>query len=245
MTTPLTALMAERHVWIFDLDNTLYPAQCNLFAQIEEKMGFYVQRALGVPLVEAKKIQKDYFRRYGTTLNGLMQVNGIDPYDYLRFVHDIDRTGLRPCPRLDAVLDRLAGQKIIYTNGARDHAEKTLDCLGLSRHFSDIFDIADADFIPKPKPENYHRMIEKLGVDPKKSVFFEDTAQNLAPAHQLGMATVWIENDLDWAAAGARVETTDALCDHIHFSTRDLTLWLEQLTHEYALTGPPPSRILR
>ena len=228
-TTVLATLKDERNVWIFDLDNTLYPAHCDLFTQIEQKMGVYVQKALDLPPDEAKKIQKDYFHTYGTTLNGLMTVNGIDPHDYLAFVHDIDRTVVRPSPELDQALAGLPGRKLVYTNASRNHAEQTLDRLGLSRHFEDIFDITDSAFVPKPDMQSYERMMKKLSVDPKRSVFFEDTARNLAPAHDLGMVTVWIATDLSWATAGARQSSPSGLADHIHFSTDDLSTWLKEL----------------
>ena len=137
-------------MWIFDLDNTLYPAECNLFAQVDQKMGEFIARYLGVPFVYARHLQKTYYRQFGTTLSGLMKVHRMDPKPFLDYVHDLDLTVVREHPELAAAIERLPGRKLIFTNGSRGHAERVAGKLGVLQCFEDIFDIADADYVPKP-----------------------------------------------------------------------------------------------
>ena len=136
-------------VWIFDLDNTLYPAECNLFAQVDQSMGEFIARFLGVPFAYARHLQKTYYRQFGTTLTGLMQVHRIDPKAFLDYVHDIDLSVVDEHPELAAAIDRLPGRKLIFTNGSRAHAERVAGKLGVLHCFEDIFDICDADYVPK------------------------------------------------------------------------------------------------
>src|SRR5260221_5170225 len=91
-------------VWIFDLDNTLYPADCNLFAQVDQKMGEFIARYLGVPFVYARHLQKVYYRQFGTTLCGLMKVHRMDPKPFLDYVHDLDLSVVQEHPELAAAI---------------------------------------------------------------------------------------------------------------------------------------------
>jgi len=213
---------ADINVWIFDLDNTLYPAHCNLFAQIDKKMGEFVSDFLQIEHAEAKAIQKKYFHEYGTTLNGLMSRHDLKPDDFLHFVHDIDVSNLERADKLSAALDQLEGRKIIFTNGSEAHANNVSRKLGIDHHFDDIFDIKKSNFVPKPEVAVYEQLIKELGINPNKSVLFEDMAKNLKPAHDLGMTTVWIPNDEHWSH-----ETSDG--DHIHHIAEDLSEWLHAL----------------
>ncbi|MFT6556227.1 pyrimidine 5'-nucleotidase [Sneathiella sp.] len=208
--------------WIFDLDNTLYPAHCNLFAQIDQKMGDFVADFLKVDHAEAKKIQKHYFQTYGTTLNGLMKCHDMHPDDFLAFVHDIDVSEMARAEKLDAALHELNGRKIIFTNGSDDHATNVSRQLGIDHHFDHIFDIRKCDFIPKPEISVYHKMIDELDITPSRAVFFEDMAKNLKPAHDLGMTTVWVPNEEHWSS-----ETSEG--PHIHHIAEDLPDWLHRL----------------
>src|SRR5690606_11542199 len=103
---------------VFDLDNTLYPRHTNLFAQVDRRIRDYVERLLAVPPEEAHRIQKDYYRRYGTTLRGLMVEHGIRPDDFLEYVHDIDHSPVEADPALAAAIAGLPGRKFILTNGS-------------------------------------------------------------------------------------------------------------------------------
>lgn len=189
--------------WIFDLDNTLYPASVNLFALIDERMGLYIQGLLGCDKIEAKRVQKAHFHEHGTTLSGLMASHDVDPKHFLDFVHDISMDRLSPNPALVAALARLPGRKLIYTNGDRDYAARVLGALGLGESFEAIHDIHDSALLPKPDPRSYTMMCDALAVDPARALFVEDMARNLKPAKALGMTTVWVNNGSEYGHAEA------------------------------------------
>jgi putative hydrolase of the HAD superfamily len=208
--------------WIFDLDNTLYPARVDLFSLIDEKMGLYIQRLLALDPIEAKRVQKRYFVDHGTTLAGLMAHEGIDPHEFLDFVHDIDMSRLAPDPGLNAALARLPGRKLVFTNGDAAYARRVLAGLGLTDAFDGLFDIHGAKYRPKPHPDAYIDMCRVMDVEPTRALFAEDMARNLKPAKAIGMATVWINN-------GSEHGNADASPDFIDFETHDLGHWLGQI----------------
>lgn len=209
--------------WIFDLDNTLYPASCNLFAQVDRKMGDFISDLLDIPYDDARGLQKQYFREHGTTLRGLMKVHGINPVDFLDFVHDIDYSPVPRDQKLAAALDRLPGRKLIFTNGTVAHADSVLEQLGAAHHFDVIYDIIASDYIPKPNPAPYDKLVAEHDIDPASAVMVEDMAKNLLHPAALGMHTVWVRTDAEWAQ-----NDTDS-SDHIHHETDDLSAWLDDL----------------
>jgi putative hydrolase of the HAD superfamily len=224
----LTAFRRIR-TWIFDLDNTLYPAECNLFAQVDQRMGAFISQLLGVDASEAKRIQKDYYFRYGTTLAGLMREHKLPPERFLDYVHDIDLAPVAAAPALGAALERLPGRKYIFTNGSRRHAERVAEKLGVLHHFDDLFDIAACNYVPKPAVDAYNAFLAAHGAEPKASAMFEDLPHNLESPHALGMATVLvrsihIEHPAQKAMAQWRVPPA-----HIHHITDDLTGFLEDV----------------
>lgn len=219
--------LREAPVWIFDLDNTLYPARCNLFDQVDRRMGRFISQALGVSHDEARRLQKDYFREYGTTLSGLMDRHGVDPHDFLTFVHDIDYSPIARDARLDATLDALAGRKVIFTNGTVAHAEAVTRRLGVDRHFDAIFDITAADFVPKPRAEPYRRLIDDHDIVPAEAVMVEDIAQNLAIPAEMGMATVWVRTDHAWSRPGVADSPDQPPAPYIDHVTDDLAAFLD------------------
>jgi len=185
--------------WIFDLDNTLYSGKTRVFEQVSKKMTQYVSNKLNVNLDKAKKIQIDYFHKYNTTLNGMIKNHKIDANEFLDFVHDIDIDFLKKDLKLNEELKKLDGKKIIFTNGPRKHALNVTRKIGIDQHFDDIFDIIDSNFVPKPAIEPYKKLVEKHKIDPNLCAFVEDIARNLKPAYEMGMTTVWIENNEPWA----------------------------------------------
>ena len=192
---PVTALPATGDFdgirdWVFDLDNTLYPHHSDLFSQIDIKMTSSVAQLLQLPRDEARKVQQDFYQRYGTTLAGLIAHHGIDPDDFLEKVHDIDYTWLDPDPALGKLIARLPGRKLIFTNGNRGHAERAARQLGILDHFDDIFDIVAADLVPKPARETYDKFASLHRVDTANAVMFEDLSRNLVVPKMLGMKTV-------------------------------------------------------
>ncbi len=211
--------MAGIDSWIFDLDNTLYPASSDLFSQIDRKMKTFIAHAFDLEPSDAFKLQKQYYHEFGTTLRGLMINHDIDPDIFLSYVHDIDHSVLRPDPTLDKALKELPGRKFVYTNGSAHHATAVLDQLGIARHFAGIFDIRAGDYVPKPDPESYTDFIAHHSVTPQRAVMFEDSHKNLKPAADLGMATVFVRHTNNEPAA------TEDL-SHCHFVITDLTDWL-------------------
>ena len=178
--------------WVFDLDNTLYPHHLNLWQQVDERIREFVAKFLDVGREEAFRVQKDYYRRYGTTMRGLMTEHGLDPDDFLDFVHEIDHSPLTPNPTLGAAIEALPGRKLILTNGTRKHADAVMRRLAIHHHFEDVFDIVAAELEPKPQPQTYDRFLKAHGVDPASAAMFEDLARNLAVPHALGMTTVLV-----------------------------------------------------
>lgn len=221
------SLFGGVNAWVFDLDNTLYPRHTNLFLQVDERIRAYVQKLLDLDPDAAKHLQKDYYRRYGTTLRGLMEEHGILPDDFLEYVHDIDHTPVEPDPALASAIARLPGRKFILTNGSRRHAEKVAERLGFTDQFEDIFDIVRSELLPKPARETYDRFIATTGVAPATAAMFEDLARNLVAPKALGMRTVLVVPNgtrevfhEDWEYEGRDD-------DHIDYLTDDLGGFLE------------------
>ena len=208
--------------WVFDLDNTLYPASTNLFAQVDVRMRDFIAQYLGLNPEEARRVQKTYFHECGTTLRGLMTRNDMDPGPYLDYVHDIDLSPVSASPELAEALDALPGRKFIFTNASTAHAERVMDRLGVTHLFDGIFDIVDAAYTPKPEPSIYDDFIARFDIDPAKALMVEDMARNLKPAHDLGMQCVWVKTDSDWAKEGSQ-ET------YVHHETDDLVGWLKNI----------------
>jgi putative hydrolase of the HAD superfamily len=218
----MLARLALIRNWVFDLDNTLYPASARLFDQMDVKMTAYVAQALGVDLVEARRIQKAYFFDHGTTLAGLMAELGIDPHHFLADVHDIEMDVLDENAPLAAAIARLPGRKIVFTNADTPYAGRVLDRLGLGESFEAIHDIHAMDLKPKPNASAYAGLCAAFDIDPAETLFVEDMARNLAPAKAIGMTTVWIDNGSEQAAA----EQDRSFID---FTTPDLTAWLHDI----------------
>ncbi len=205
------------------MDNTLYPAKANLFQQIDRRMEAYVGRLLGLGREEARAIQKRYFHEHGTTLKGLMLSHGVDPYNFLEEVHDIDMSVLNRDEPLRDALMRLPGRRIVFTNGDRPYAERVLSAIGIRDCFHEIHDIHAMAYNPKPDPRAYKGVCEMHGIDPARAFFVDDMAHNLKPAHALGMVTAWVNNGSERGDHGHHP-------DFIDHEFEDLTLWLEELT---------------
>ena len=186
--------------WLFDLDNTLYDGATKVFDQVDKKMTKFISEKLNVSTTEARKIQKNYFQEYNTTLNGMIKNHKIDADEFLEFVHDVDLNFLNKDKDLEEEIKKLVGKKIIFTNGSRAHAENVTKRIGIDKLFDGIFDIRDSEFIPKPSSEPYKKLVESYKIEPQYCIFFEDIARNLKPAYEMGMQTVWIKNKEPWAA---------------------------------------------
>jgi len=215
--------LAHIDAWIFDLDNTLYPARANLFELIDERMGAYIQTLLGCDAAEARRVQKAYFHEHGTTLSGLMATHGTDPHEFLDFVHDIELDRIAHDAGLVSAIAELPGRKLVFTNGDTPYAQRVLDRLGLGETFEAIHDIHAMGLVPKPAPAAYEGMCARWGIDPSTALFAEDMARNLKPAKAIGMTTLWISNGSEQAGG-------EACASFIDYETDDLGRWLNEMT---------------
>jgi putative hydrolase of the HAD superfamily len=212
--------------WIFDLDNTLYRADNGVFAQIEARMTDYVERLLNLPRDAARAVQKDLYRQYGTTLNGLMREHDCDAEEYLAYVHDIDLGDLAADPGLKAALARLPGRRFVFTNGCANHAARILDRIGLADSFDAVWDIRTMQFMPKPMAEAYACVMAAGTIEGSEAAMFDDIARNLVPARALGMTTVWLKTDAPWGKHGPLMDVAPGDIEH---ETDNLTQFLNTI----------------
>jgi len=232
MTTVADARPAFAHVtdWVFDLDNTLYPRGCNLFAQIDLLISDYMVTVTGLPYAEARALQKAYYRDHGTTLHGLMLHHGVDPDHFLRTVHAIDYSGVDAHPGLAMALDALPGRKFILTNGDVGHARAVLERVGAGDTFADIFDIRAMGYKPKPLPEAYESFFAAHGIDATRAAMFDDLEKNLRVPHDVGMVTVHVVAPEDWEHDQVDSwELGRTTGPHVHHTTDDLAAFLRQV----------------
>jgi putative hydrolase of the HAD superfamily len=207
--------------WIFDLDLTLYPPEAEIMAQVRDRIALFVERYFSVESQDAHAIRHRYWKKYGTTLGGLMAEHGVDPHGYLDFVHDVDMAKLTPSTDLRAYISALPGRKLIFTNADLPYAQRVLEARGLAGVFEDIFDIHRMEHLPKPDPASYRAFCEQLGVAPQRALFVEDSAHNLVPAKALGMTTIWVKHAGE-ADSGDNEE-------HIDHQIDDVTAWLSSI----------------
>ena len=208
---------AQVDTWVFDLDNTLYPPSADLFGLMDERFANYVKRLTGLERAEALALCRQYWHEHGSTLRGLMDQHDVDPHEFLADVHDIDISHLSPDLALNDSLAKLAGSRIVYTNGSRNHAERVLKARGLNRLFDAIFSIEDAEFTAKPQRAAFDTVFAKAGITPRSAAMFEDEERNLVVPHALGVRTV-------------HVHPTPTQADHIHHHTDDLADFLSHLS---------------
>jgi putative hydrolase of the HAD superfamily len=217
--------LAHVSEWIFDLDNCLYPASTGLFELIDERMGAYIQRLLDCDPAEAKRVQKAHFHTHGTTLAGLMREHDVDPHEFLDDVHAIPLDRIARNDRLSSGLARLPGRKIVFTNGDAPYARRVLAALGLEDRFDELHDIHSSELRPKPDDHGYRLLLDRFGVDPARAAMVEDMAQNLKPAKNLGMATIWVDNGSERGNHGHHP-------DFIDMTISDVGDWLDDMVGE-------------
>ena len=217
--------LSQINAWIFDLDNTLYNPSLKIFEAIDKRMQKFISLKLGINLKEAWILQKKYFIKYGATLKGLMKFHQIDPIQFLDYVQNVNLGKISSNLALKSALGKLDGTKIVYTNSTKNYAVKILERLGLKKSFDNIFDIMDANYIPKPNYKSYKMLLKNFDLEPQKSIIFEDLPQNLVPASKLGMRTVWVNYQ-----KVQNLSNNYALS--INFTTKNLTKWVQRLTKE-------------
>jgi putative hydrolase of the HAD superfamily len=219
----------ETQTWVFDLDNTLYPADSNLFAQIDVKMGEFIAQYLEVSFERARYLQKNYYRQYGTTLAGLMKVHDMDPSAFLDYVHDINLDPVPEHPKLADAIKALPGRKFIFTAGSRQHATNVAGKIGILHLFEDIMDIVDTSFVSKDQAEAYDTFLKRHGVNPKQAAMFEDMPHNLLPAHMLGMTTTLIHSSYVDHPIQLQIRDWKEPPEHIHHMTEELHSFLRDV----------------
>ncbi len=215
--------------WVFDLDNTLYPHHVNLWQQVDARIGEFVSSWLNITREEARALQKDYYKQFGTTMRGMMTLHGVRADDYLAYVHKIDHSPLEPNPAMGEAIAQLPGRKLILTNGSVDHVDAVLARLGLSSHFDGVFDIIAAGLEPKPAPQTYQKFLRDHAVDPTTAAMFEDLSRNLVVPHQLGMTTVLVVPDGSKEVVREDWELEGREAAHVDHVTDDLTGFLKGL----------------
>ena len=195
--------------WIFDLDNTLYPPSCGIYAAISQRVKQYLCDRLQITFEDAVALQRRYHSQYGNTTSGLKIEHGVAPEEFLGCILDIDLAALSPTPALEKVLKLLPGRKFVFTNSLRLHAERVLERLGIAHHFTDIFDIAASDYMPKPDPGAYQRFLDHCNVAPRTAIMFEDYPEHLKPASALGITTVLVNHPGPFSAPYVNEETSN------------------------------------
>ena len=211
----MSADLTHVETWLFDLDNTLYPAECEYMALIEGRMTDFVERETGLPREEARALQKKYYMEHGTTLAGLMAHHGMEPKAFLDEVHDVSMDRLVPDLALRDAIHALPGRRLIFTNGSLGHAERVLGHLGLDHLFEDVFAIETADYVPKPALATFDKITKRHAIHPPGAAFFEDSEKNLVPAARMGMTTILV-------GAHAAASTSE----FVHHRTHDLAGFL-------------------
>lgn len=216
--------------WVFDLDNTLYPPALDLWEQIDTRMRDFISRFLSIPQDEAFKLQKHYYKTYGTSLKGLMTEHNLQPDEFLQYVHDIDRSSLKPNPALHDAISKLQGRRLILTNGTRAHANAILDQIGLGDLFDDVYDIISANYLPKPHLAVYDGFLEAHGVHAGKAAMFEDLSRNLEAPHKLGMTTVLVVPKSTETVIREKWEHEGRDAPHVDHVTDDLADFLRRVS---------------
>ena len=217
MQTPF----AHIDTWIFDLDLTLYGPEANIMAQVRDRIALFVEKHFNIGSDEAHKIRHTYWKKYGTTLGGLMAENKVEPNGYLDFVHDVDMDLLRPDADLRRQITSLPGRKIIFTNADAPYAERVLAARGLDNLFEDIFDIHRMQHLPKPAAASYDSLCAQLDINSARALFVEDSAHNLVPAKVLGMTTIWVNHDTEAVSSDTE--------QYIDQEIADLNDWLSSI----------------
>jgi putative hydrolase of the HAD superfamily len=227
----MTAKRTFAHVdsWVFDLDNTLYPHHVNLWQQVDARINEFVSSWLSITHDEARVVQKDYYKRFGTTMRGMMTLHGVHADDYLAYVHEIDHSPLQPNPAMGEAIAKLPGRKLILTNGSVDHVDAVLARLGLESHFDGVFDIVAAELEPKPAAQTYQKFLALHSVNPASAAMFEDLSRNLVVPHQLGMTTVLVVPDGSKEVVREDWELEGRGAAHVDHVTDDLTGFLRGL----------------
>ena len=207
---------------LFDCDGVLYQDLEAVFGQVSKKMTEYISKKLNLDLKVAKELQRSYFHKYDTSLNGLMIHHNIPPKEFLDYVHDIDLSFLEKDKTLRSELESTNLRKFVFTNGSKEHVKNITTSLGIDDQFENVFDIVDAKYNPKPAAKAFDLMLEKFKIDPKETLYIEDIAKNLSIGKERGTTTVWLINDEYWGKKESDKE-------YIDYKIENLSLFLKEI----------------
>ena len=211
---------------LFDLDNTLYPAECDLFSLIDVRINRYMEEVVEIEPCEVDRLRRRYWKDYGATLQGLVRHHAVDPEDYLDYVHAVDVTSrVSTNEALCQILKKLEIPSYVFTNGSRCHVDRVVAALGLEGLFADIFDIRIADYQPKPHPDPYRQVLDRLGLSGSQCIMVEDQLQNLRTAKDFGMKTVLVGRT---ATGDEGNRYVDASLERLTEIGPLISLWLEK-----------------
>ena len=207
---------------LFDCDGVLYQDLEAVFGQVSKKMTEYISKKLNLDLKVAKELQRSYFHKYDTSLNGLMIHHDIPPKEFLDYVHDIDLSFLEKDKTLRNELESTNLRKFVFTNGSKEHVKNITTSLGIDDQFENVFDIVDAKYNPKPAAKAFDLMLEKFKIDPKETLYIEDIAKNLSIGKERGTITAWLINDEYWGKKESDKE-------YIDYKIENLSLFLKEI----------------
>ena len=207
---------------LFDCDGVLYQDLEAVFGQVSKKMTKYISKKLNLDLKVARELQRSYFHKYDTSLNGLMIHHNIPPREFLDYVHDIDLSFLKKDKTLRSELESTNLRKFVFTNGSKEHVKNITTSLGIDDQFENIFDIVDAKYNPKPAAKAFDLMLEKFKIDPNETLYIEDIAKNLSIGKERGAITAWLINNEYWGK-----KESDK--DYIDYKIENLSLFLKEI----------------
>jgi HAD superfamily hydrolase (TIGR01509 family) len=122
-----------------------------------------------------------------------MHHHDVRPDHYLEYVHDVPIPEIvPPRPELREMLSGLPGRCVVFTNGSEGYARRVLVALGVSEMMEAIYGIEFMEYVAKPSPYPYAKLLRATGACAEDSLFCEDSRANLMPARALGMFTVWV-----------------------------------------------------
>ena len=209
---------------LFDCDGVLYQDIEAVFGQVSKKMTEYISKKLNLDLKVAKELQRSYFHKYDTSLNGLMIHHNIPPKEFLDYVHDIDLSFLEKDKTLRNELESTNLRKFVFTNGSKEHVKNITTSLGIDDQFENVFDIVDAKYNPKPAAKAFDLMLEKFKIDPKETLYIEDIAKNLSIGKERGTTTAWLINDEYWGKKESDKEFIDYKIENLSLFLKEIRL---------------------
>jgi len=164
---------------------------------MHQQINAYLKREFGIDDAGADAMRQSFWRRYGTTLKGLMRHHGADPRRFLRETHVFPELADMVVREnaLRHALARLGGKKLVFSNAPRHYVEQVIQAIGLSRFFDAVYSIEDARYRGKPALHGFHVLLRKHDLDPHRCAFVDDMPDNLRTAHRLGMSTVWVSRE--------------------------------------------------